>query len=137
MTGVDHVHDGVREAPLACWFYRHAEIASHRGDLPATPAGLARAEQVGEALAAACPEGARVELLHAPTTRTLQTAEASDTVPRMSLAESVEAFEKDLLLDALKTSRGNRARAAKLLGTTERIFNYKVRKYRIGVERFR
>ena len=48
---------------------------------------------------------------------------------RSSLDEAVEAFEKDLIQDALKTTRGNRARAAKLLGTTERIFNYKVRKY--------
>jgi len=63
-------------APLAFWFYRHAEIPSHRGDLPATEAGLAAAEAVGERLAAACPAGAHVEFLHAPTTRTVQTAEA-------------------------------------------------------------
>ncbi len=80
-------------------------------------------------------DGGVVHAHHLPPT--LQTAEASDTVPRVSLAESVEAFEKDLLLDALKTTRGNRTRAAKLLGTTERIFNYKVRKYRINAERFR
>ena len=49
----------------------------------------------------------------------------------------MEAFEKDLILDALKTTRGNRARAAKLLGTTERIFNYKVRKYGSTRERFK
>ena len=35
---------------------------------------------------------------------TLQTAEASDTVARQSLAESVAAFERDLLQDALKTT---------------------------------
>jgi Nif-specific regulatory protein len=67
----------------------------------------------------------------------LQTAEASGTTPRMSLAESVEAFERDLLQDALKSTRGNRARAARLLGTTERIFNYKVRKYGVDARRFR
>ncbi|HXW08493.1 MAG TPA: sigma 54-interacting transcriptional regulator [Vicinamibacterales bacterium] len=67
----------------------------------------------------------------------LQTAEASGTTPRMSLAESVEAFERDLLQDALKSTRGNRARAARLLGTTERIFNYKVRKYAVDTRRFR
>ncbi len=80
-------------------------------------------------------EGGVVHAHHLPPT--LQTAEASDTVPRQSLAESVEAFEKDLIADALKTTRGNRARAAKLLATTERIFNYKVRKYRISADRFR
>ena len=68
---------------------------------------------------------------------TLQTAEASGTAPRQSLAESVEAFERDLLQDALKTSRGNCARAARMLDTTERVFNYKVRKYRLDVRRFR
>jgi Nif-specific regulatory protein len=67
----------------------------------------------------------------------LQTAEASGTTPRMSLAESVEAYERDLLQDALKSTRGNRARAARLLGTTERIFNYKVRKYGVDPRRFK
>ena len=80
-------------------------------------------------------EGGVVHAHHLPPT--LQTAEASDTVPRQSLAESVAAFEKDLIADALKTTRGNRARASKLLSTTERIFNYKVRKYRISADRFR
>ena len=68
---------------------------------------------------------------------TLQTAEASDTVARQSLSESVEAFERDLIQDALKTSRGSCARAARLLATTERIFNYKVRKYGVDVKRFK
>jgi Nif-specific regulatory protein len=68
---------------------------------------------------------------------TLQTAEASDTVARQSLAESVEAFERDLLQDALKTTRGSCARASRLLGTTERIFNYKIRKYGVDVRRFK
>lgn len=68
---------------------------------------------------------------------TLQTAEASDTAPPRSLAESVEAFERDLLQDALKMARGRRARAARLLGTTERIFNYKVRRYAIDAGRFK
>ena len=47
------------------------------------------------------------------------------------------AYEKDLIQDALKTTRGNRAKAARLLDTTERIFNYKVRKYGIDARRFR
>jgi Nif-specific regulatory protein len=68
---------------------------------------------------------------------TLQTAEASGTVPRQSLTESVSAFERDLLQDALKTTRGNRAQAARMLDTTERIFNYKVRRYGIDPRRFK
>jgi DNA-binding NtrC family response regulator len=49
----------------------------------------------------------------------------------------VAAYERDLILDALKTTRGNRAKAARLLDTTERILNYKVRGYAIDVRRFR
>jgi len=67
----------------------------------------------------------------------LQTAEASGTVTRVSLRDAVSAYEKDLLQDALKTTRGNRAKAARLLDTTERIVNYKVRLYDIDVRRFR
>ena len=68
---------------------------------------------------------------------TLQTAQASGTITTLSLADAVEAYEKDIVLDALKTTRGNRAKAARLLGTTERIINYKVRKYEIDSNRFR
>src|SRR5437870_446802 len=68
---------------------------------------------------------------------TLQTAQASGTVTTFSLSEAVSASERDIVLDALKTTRGNRAKAARLLGTTERIINYKVRKYAIDSNRFR
>ena len=68
---------------------------------------------------------------------TLQTAESSGTVMSLSLAETVEAYEKDLVLDALKTTRGNRVKAAKLLHSTERIITYKVKKYGIDGQRFR
>ena len=40
-------------------------------------------------------------------------------------------------MDALRTARGNRAKAAKLLGATERIMRYKVKKYAIDCNRFR
>lgn len=67
----------------------------------------------------------------------LQTAEASGTVISASLAEAVDAFESNLIQDALKTTRGNRARAARLLGSTERIINYKIHRYGIDPRRFR
>ena len=68
---------------------------------------------------------------------TLQTAEASGTGQSTPLRDSIEAFEKDALLDALKSAKGNRAKAARLLSTTERIFNYRVRKYGIDWRRFK
>ena len=80
-------------------------------------------------------EGNVIHGHHLPPT--LQTAAASDTVTRLSLMAAIEAYEKDLIQDALKTARGNRARAAKLLDTTERILGYKVKKYTIDCQRFR
>ena len=68
---------------------------------------------------------------------TLQAAEASGTAPTTSLGDSIAAFERDALQDALKSARGNRAKAARLLSTTERIFNYRVRKYEIDWRRFK
>jgi Nif-specific regulatory protein len=80
-------------------------------------------------------EGGVIHGHHLPPT--LQTAEVSGTLPRVALESAVESFEKDLILDALKTARGNRARAARLLDTTERIIGYKIRKYDIDPGRFK
>ncbi|HEY3121897.1 MAG TPA: sigma 54-interacting transcriptional regulator [Vicinamibacteria bacterium] len=80
-------------------------------------------------------EGGVVHGHHLPPT--LQTAEVSGTLPRVALASAVESFEKDLILDALKTARGNRAKAARLLDTTERIIGYKIRTYGIDCARFK
>jgi Nif-specific regulatory protein len=80
-------------------------------------------------------EGSVIHSHHLPPT--LQTAEASGTVPRLSLGEAVAAYEKDLILDALKTTRGNISRAARLLNTTKRILGYKVKKYGINPRRFK
>src|SRR6218665_706531 len=66
----------------------------------------------------------------------LQTAEASESNTNTSLADAVQQFEKDLILDTLKSTRGNRAKAARLLRTTERIVNFKVTKYEIDCSRF-
>ena len=68
---------------------------------------------------------------------TLQTAEISDTVTKTTLESAVAAFEKDLIQDALKTSNGNCSKAAELLNTSERIINYKIKKYSINPRRFR
>ena len=55
----------------------------------------------------------------------------------VSLDDALAAFEKDTLQDALKSARGNRAKAARLLATTGRVFNYKVEKHGIDWRRFR
>jgi Nif-specific regulatory protein len=53
------------------------------------------------------------------------------------LATAVEAFERGLIEDALKITRGNRSKAARLLKTTERVIGYKVKKYGIDPARLR
>ena len=68
---------------------------------------------------------------------TLQSAEASETVLSLSLTEAVAAYEKDIIQDALKSTRGNNSKAARLLKTTGRILSYKVKKYGIDCRRFR
>ena len=67
----------------------------------------------------------------------LQTGEASGTTARVALADAVSSYEKDLIQDALKTTRGNRAQATKILDSTERIISYKIKKYEIDCRRFR
>jgi Nif-specific regulatory protein len=98
------------------------------------PGNVRELENVVERGTLVC-EGNVIHGYHLPPT--LQTAEGSGTVTKMSLDKAVNAFEKDLIQDALKTARGNRARAARLLDTTERILGYKVKKYEIDCRRFR
>ena len=68
---------------------------------------------------------------------TLQTAEVSGTETHVTLASAVAAFERDMIQDALKSSGGNIAKAAKMLDATERILGYKIKKYGIDTIRFR
>ncbi|MGH9767884.1 MAG: nif-specific transcriptional activator NifA [Blastocatellia bacterium] len=98
------------------------------------PGNVRELENVVERATLVC-EGNVIHGYHLPPT--LQTAEGSGTVTKMNLETAVGAFEKDLIQDALKTARGNRARAARLLDTTERILGYKVKKYEIDCRRFR
>ena len=98
------------------------------------PGNVRELENTIERAVLVCEKGV-IHGYHLPPT--LQTAEASGTMMRVSLTDAVESYEKDLILDALKTARGNRAKAAKLLQTTERIMGYKVKKYTINWQRFR
>jgi len=68
---------------------------------------------------------------------TLQTANETGTQQIQTLDEAVERFERELLVDALKSSRGNMRQAAMALKTTERVFGYKVKKYQVEPKRYR
>jgi len=68
---------------------------------------------------------------------TLQTAMDTGTQPTNTLKDAMEKYEKEILLDALKGSRGNIRQAAKGLNTTERILGYKIKKYNITPRQYR
>ncbi len=68
---------------------------------------------------------------------TLQTAEATGTAHEGSLQEALDDLERELILDALKSSRGNMAKAARSLGLSERLMGLRVRKHGIEFKRFR
>ncbi len=98
------------------------------------PGNVRELENVIERAVVVCG-GRAIHAHHLPPT--LQTAEASGTGVPDSFAGAVAAYEKDLIQDALKTARGNRAAAARVLQTTERILGYKIRKYRLDPDRYR
>lgn len=75
--------------------------------------------------------------LHRVFETLLRAADMSNGGSALTLRDMLEAVEKAALHDALTRTRGNRAGAARLLGTTERVFNYSVRKYGIDWRRYR
>ena len=98
------------------------------------PGNIRELENAVERAVVVC-DGNVIHGHHLPPT--LQTAEASGTVTNVSFKEAVEAYEKDLIQDTLKTTRGNRSKAASLLKTTDRVISYKVKKLKIDCDRFR
>jgi Nif-specific regulatory protein len=70
-----------------------------------------------------------------PPTLQLKNVESGGT--HNSFEALVNAYEKELITDALKDCRGNQSEAAELLGTTKRIIQYKISKYGIDYTRFK
>ncbi len=71
----------------------------------------------------------------------LQTAEQTHTsvIPSegASLAEMVDAYEREVIIDALKKHRGNATAASRFLRTTQRIINYRIQHLGIEARSFR
>ncbi len=80
-------------------------------------------------------EGNVIHSYHLPPT--LQTGDESDTLPTQSLDEAVVKLEREMIIDALKNTRGNMSKAAELIKITERKFAYKVKKYGLDYRRYR
>ena len=68
---------------------------------------------------------------------TLQSAESTNTDLHSTLPEAMDKLERELLLDALKSARGNMARAARHLGISERIMGLRIKKHDIDSRHFR
>jgi Nif-specific regulatory protein len=81
-------------------------------------------------------DGDAIKSYHLPPT--LQTAEfTGGSRNPLSLMASVENFEKELIVDALKRFHGNQTKAAEHLDSSLRVLNYKVHKHKIDPDKFK
>ena len=76
-----------------------------------------------------------VHAYHLPPS--LQSAESTNTGLASTLPEALDKLEEELIREALKTSRGNRAEAARHLGISERIMGLRVDKFEIDPKKYR
>jgi Nif-specific regulatory protein len=73
----------------------------------------------------------------------LQTADRAPTLDRIAvpdgagLKERVHAYERELIVDALKKHRGNAAAAARELNSTQRIINYRIKQLGVDPRNYR
>lgn len=66
----------------------------------------------------------------------LQSAESTDSMPAAGLHAAIERLEIELLVDSLKSTKGNMAAAARLLDITERQMGLRVAKYEINPKKY-
>lgn len=98
------------------------------------PGNVRELENCIERAVLLCEEGV-IHSYHLPPT--LQTGKESDTVPALSLEDAVASLEKEMIIDALKNTRGNINLASKILRTTVRKFSYKAQKYNVSYKHYR
>lgn len=79
--------------------------------------------------------GDAIQAHHLPPT--LQASDQIDKPASSYLDSALAALEHEMIVDALKNTGGNMARAAQLLGISERIIGLRIRKYNIDTKRFR
>jgi len=98
------------------------------------PGNVRELENCIERAVLLCEEGV-VHSYHLPPT--LQTGSESNTLPALSLEDAVASLEREMIIDALKNTRGNTTKAAHLLKTTIRKFNYKAKGYNVDYKLYR
>jgi Nif-specific regulatory protein len=98
------------------------------------PGNVRELENCIERAVLLCEEGV-IHSYHLPPT--LQTGKESGTVPALSLEDAVASLEKEMIIDALKNTRGNITMAAETLKTTVRKFAYKAQHYGVDYKHYR
>jgi len=68
---------------------------------------------------------------------TLQAADPASIQSRSSLESALNSLEREMLIDALKSTHGNMSQAGRMLGITERIIGLRVKKHAIEASMFR
>jgi Nif-specific regulatory protein len=81
-------------------------------------------------------KGDSIDINELPPSLQMKTPEGQKK-ERNKLNALIEAQERALIVDALKETNGNQSKAAKILGTTKRIIQYKIQKLGIDPGRFR
>ncbi len=74
---------------------------------------------------------------HLPNDLQSQWPPPMEITPGMTLAEILEAQERQLIVNALKEAGGNQTQAAEKLGTTRRILKYRLEKFNIESKLYR
>ncbi|MFO7752256.1 MAG: sigma 54-interacting transcriptional regulator [Desulfobacteraceae bacterium] len=98
------------------------------------PGNVRELENAIERAVILCNDGA-VHSYHLPPS--LQTGVKSETLSDLALEDAVANLEKEMIVDALKNTRGNVTNAAALLGVTVRKFSYKAGKYALNYKDYR
>jgi len=79
--------------------------------------------------------GQSIEMMHLPPS--LQIKGHDEGKDPGKLGAVIGAQERSMIIEALKEARGNQSQAARLLGTTKRIVQYKIRKLGIDPAKFK
>lgn len=81
-------------------------------------------------------DGDTIDAVHLPPS--LQMKKLTENAPARGKFETLTGtYERDLIVDALKETRGNISEAARILDTTRRVIHYKARKYGIDIKKLR